>query len=194
MRLESVHPHIQKQAMNPGGKAVTRLRARAIAVAGLWLAAGLVFAQSSGAPPPLPAASSGKPAAAPASKPRPAIRLTPAERQAIDNAPTGRQAPARVEDELAPTPDDIKPRANEDTSNTTRIEQTHQSNRVSEVIVTPPGQSHSYVMHNREGQQPFGTTQMNSGLSVPMFFRLEFGRSTPPATNPPPPPAPSPSR
>ncbi len=60
--------------------------------------------------------------------------------------------------------------------------------------MTPPGQSRSYVMQNREGQQPFGTTQMSSGLSVPMFFRFEFGRSSPPATNPPSPPAPSPSR
>ena len=52
------------------------------------------------------------------------------------------------------------------------------SNRVSEVIVTPAGQSRSYVMHNREGQQPFSTTQMGSGgLSVPMFFRFEFGKS-----------------
>jgi hypothetical protein len=70
------------------------------------------------------------------------------------------------------------------------------SNRVSEVIVTPAGQSRSYVMSNREGQQPFGTTQMGpGGLSVPMFFRFEFGRTTPPpATNPPSPPAPPPSR
>lgn len=180
--------------MNPGRKAAAQRRALAVAASSLWLAAGFAFAQSSGAPPPLPAASSGRPAATPASKPRPAIRLTPAERQAIDNAPSGKQTPARVEDDLAPTAEDMKPRANEDTSNTTRIEQTHQSNRVSEVIVTPPGQSRSYVMHNREGQQPFGTTQMNSGLSVPMFFRIEFGRSTPPVTNPPPPPAPSPSR
>lgn len=178
--------------MNPGRKAAARLRALAVAATSLWLAAGLAFAQTSAAPPPLPAASSGKPAATPASKPRPAVQLTPAERQAIDAAQSGK--PARVEDDLAPTAEDMKPRANEDTSNTTRIEQTHQSNRVSEVIVTPPGQARSYVMHNREGQQPFGTTQMNSGLSVPMFFRLEFGKSTPPATNPPPPPAPSPSR
>jgi hypothetical protein len=72
------------------------------------------------------------------------------------------------------------------------------SNRVSEVIVTPAGRDRSYVMINREGQLPFGTTQMGSGgLSVPMFFRFEFGRtSTPPATTTttPPPPAQSPTR
>ena len=75
---------------------------------------------------------------------------------------------------LAPTTEDIKPRADDDRS-TTRIEQTHVSNRVSEVIVTPAGQSRSYIMNNREGQQPFGTTQMSpGGLSVPMFLRFEF--------------------
>jgi hypothetical protein len=35
----------------------------------------------------------------------------------------------------------------------------------------------------------------SGGLSVPMFFRFEFGRTTPPpANNPLPPPAPPPSR
>jgi hypothetical protein len=153
----------------------------------LTLVASPAIAQSSAAPTRVPDARK-------ASAPRPAIQLTPAERQAIDAAQAGKEPAARVEDALAPTPEDIKPRAADETSNTTRIEQLHQSNRVSEVIVTPPGQSRSYVMQNREGQQPFGTTQMNSGLSVPMFFRFEFGRSLPPATNPPSPPAPSPSR
>ena len=112
----------------------------------------------------------------------------------MEAAQASRVQPARIEDALLPTPEDMKPRAADDPANATRIEQLHQSNRVSEVIVTPAGQSHSYVMHNREGRQPFGTTQMSSGLSVPMFFRFEFGKSPPPATNPPPPPAPSPSR
>ena len=180
--------------MKRGRQAVAQHCALAVAASSLWLAAGSAFAQSSGAPPPLPAASSARPAATPTAKPRSTIQLTPAERQAIDATQSAGEKPVRVEDALAPTPEDMKPRASEDPSNTTRIEQMHQSNRVSEVIVTPPGQSRSYVMHNREAQQPFGTTQMNSGLSVPMFFRLEFGKSTPPATNPPPPPAPSPSR
>lgn len=168
--------------------------ALAVAAGGLWLAAGPGFAQSSSAPPPLPAASQTSSAAQKPGQPRPAIQLTPAERQAIDAAQSGKEKPVRVEDALAPTAEDMKPRAPDDTSNTTRIEQMHQSNRVSEVIVTPAGQSRSYVMQNREGQQPFGLTQMNSGLSLPMFFRIEFGKSTPPATNPPPPPAQPPSR
>jgi len=174
--------------------ALARICGLAIAACTTSLVAGPALAQSSGAPPPPPAASQMKPTAPKAAAPRPSIQLTPAERQAIDATQSAGEKPVRVEDALAPTPEDMKPRASEDPSNTTRIEQMHQSNRVSEVIVTPPGQSRSYVMHNREAQQPFGTTQMNSGLSVPMFFRLEFGKSTPPATNPPPPPAPSPSR
>jgi hypothetical protein len=178
--------------MRPAGKAAARQFAIAIATGGsLWLGAGAAIAQAASAPPPLPPA---KPAAPKPAQPRPAIQLTPAERQAIEAAQAGAAQPPRVEDALAPTPEDMKPRAADDASNTTRIEQLHQSNRVSEVIVTPPGQSRSYVMQNREGQQPFGTTQMNSGLSVPMFFRFEFGRSPPPATNPPSPPATPPSR
>lgn len=169
---------------------MTRAGALALAAAAL---AGLgvpAFAQPAGAPPAATTPSGGaqKPAA-----PRPSIQLSPAERQAVDAAENAKVKPARVEDALAPTADDLKPRAPDDASRT-RIEQTHVSNRVSEVIVTPAGQSRGYVMYNREGRQPYGQTQMNPGLSVPMFFRIEFGRSTPPATNPPPPPAPSPSR
>lgn len=171
---------------------VTRIRGLALLACTLSLVAAPAFAQASSAPPRLPAASQTKPM--PQKPGQPAIQLAPAERQAIDAAQSAKEKPARVEDALAPTAEDMKPRAADDTSNMTRIEQLHQSNRVSEVIVTPPGQSRSYVMHNREGQQPFGTTQMSSGLSVPMFFRFEFGRTSPPATNPPSPPAPSPSR
>lgn len=160
----------------------------------LSFGAGSAFPQASSTPPPLPAASPAKPATQKPAAPRSLIQLTPAERQAIDAAQSGKEKPVRIEDELAPTPEDMKPRPADD-RHATRIEQTHVSNRVNEVIVTPPGQSHSYVMTNREGQQAFGATQMNSGLSVPMFFRFEFGRPTPPASSPPPPPpAPSPSR
>ena len=180
--------------MTRSRKAAAQRCALAIAASGLWLAVGPALAQTSGAPPPLPAASPAKPAAPKPAQPRPAIQLSPAERQAIDAAQASQEKPARVEDALAPTAEDIKPRAADDASTTTRIEQTRVSNRVNEVIVTPAGQWRSYVMTNREGQQPFGQTQMNSGLSVPMFFRFEFGKSTPPAANPPPPPAPSPSR
>jgi hypothetical protein len=171
------------------------VRKCAVAVTAGALVASPALAQASSAPPPLPAVSTAKPAAQKPAAPRPSIELSPAERQSIDAAQAAAGKPARVEDALAPTAEDIKPRADDDRS-TTRIEQTHVSNRVSEVVVTPAGQSRSYVMNNREGQQPFGTTQMSpGGLSVPMFFRFEFGRTTPPpATNPPPPPAPSPSR
>jgi hypothetical protein len=181
--------------MKRGWKAVARTCALAVAAGALPLVAGHTLAQSSGAPPPLPAAPAAKPATQKPAAPRSSIQITPAERQAIDAAQASAGKPVRVEDALAPTAEDIKPRTADDRS-TTRIEQTHVSNRVSEVIVTPAGQSRSYVMNNREGQQPLGTTQMSpGGLSVPMFFRFEFGRTTPPpATNPPSPPAPSPSR
>ena len=143
-------------------------------------------------PPPLAAPAPAKPQP-PRTAPRSAIQLSPAERQAIDTAEAKKDKSATQGDEgLAPTADDIKPRTEPDTS-TTRIQQNYTSNRVSEVIVTPAGQTHSYVMYNREGRQPYGTTQVNSGLSVPMFLRIEFGKSTPP-TSPPPPPTSSPSR
>jgi hypothetical protein len=101
--------------------------------------------------------------------------------------------PADAGDGLVPTDEDMKARPDDDTSGTTRIEQKRQSNRISEVIVTPAGQSRSYVMTNREGRQPYGEFQTNPGLSVPMFLRFEFGKPTPPTTTPPP-PSPSPSR
>ena len=181
--------------MKRGWKAEAWTCALAVAAGALSLVAGQALAQSSGAPPTVPDASPAKPAAQNPAAPRSSIQLTPAERQSIDAAQGSAGEPARVEDALAPTAEDIKPRAADD-RNTTRIEQTRRSNRVSEVIVTPAGQSHSYIMNNREGRQPFGTTQMSpGGLSVPMFLRFEFGRTTPPpATNPPSPPAPSPSR
>jgi len=176
--------------MKRGWKAVVRKCAVAVSAGALALIAGHALAQSPGAPPPLPAASTSKPATA-----RSLIQLTPAERKAIDAAHASAGKPVRIEDALAPTAEDMKPRTDDD-HNTTRIEQTHVSNRVSEVIVTPAGQSRSYVMNNREGQQLFGTTQMGpGGLSVPMFFRFEFGGTKPPpVTNPPLPPAPAPSR
>ncbi|MBC8119979.1 MAG: hypothetical protein H7X75_10435 [Burkholderiaceae bacterium] len=139
-------------------------------------------------PPPLPAADSKavKPTLAPA-KPRRAIELSPAERQAIDARELKAVRPASVEDALQPTPEDAKIER-EENDNTTRIEQLRTSNRISEVIVTPPRAAYSYSMTNREGKQPFGTTQMSPGLSVPNFFRFEFGRSTPSTSTPSVPP------
>jgi hypothetical protein len=162
--------------------------------AALAMTCAAVAAQPTGTPPPPPMAP-----AAPAKsqarsdKPRPAIQLSPAERHAIDAAEESKaKAASQVDEGLAPTAADIKPRTEPD-SGTTRIEQIYTSNRVSEVIVTPAGQTHRYIMVNREGRQPYGTTDLNSGLSVPMFFRFEFGKSTP-TTPVSPPPAPSPSR
>ena len=179
--------------MHQGWKSVSRIGALAVTAGTLSLVAVPTMGQSS-APPPLPAAAPAKPAAQKPAAPRSEIQLSPAERAAIDAAQSRKEAPVKVEDALVPTAEDMKPRAADDNS-TTRIEQKQVSNRVNEVIVTPAGQSRSYVMTNREGHQPLSTTQMGSGgLSVPMFFRFEFGKSPPPATNPPPPPASPPSR
>lgn len=172
---------------------MARTCALAAGAGALWLAAGTATGQPSSAPPPLPSGTPAKAVAPSPAAPRATIRLTPAERQAIDAAQTGKPGATRAEDGLVPTAEDMKARAEDDTSGTTRIEQTHKSNRVSEVIVTPPGQWRSYVMTNREGRQPYGEFQTNPGLSVPMFLRFDFGKPTPPATTPPP-PSPSPSR
>jgi hypothetical protein len=63
---------------------------------------------------------------------------------------------------------------------------------VTEITVTPANSTRSYTMFNREGRMPLGTTDLSSGLSVPQFFRFEFGRPTPPdLPQAPPPPAPA---
>lgn len=168
----------------------------ALALLLAWAPMGL--AQTTGAPPPppMPAGNADKATkAAPAkpapAKPRRAIELSPAERQAIDARELQAVKPASIEEALQPTPEDAKIER-DDTSNTTRIEQFRTSNRITEVVVTPAGSTHSYTMMNREGRQPLGTTQMNPGLSVPNFFRFEFGRTTPaPLPIPAPPQAPA---
>ncbi len=153
-------------------------------------------------PPPLPAATDTK-AAKPAStnpasaKPRRSIELSPTERQAIDERESKAVKPASVEDALQPKPpgdpDNVKVER-DDSINTTRIEQFRTSNRISEVVVTPAGGSRSYSMTNNEGRQPLGTTQMNPGLSVPNFFKFEFGRATPAPLQAPAPPPTSPAK
>lgn len=173
---------------------------KTVALAVLFALAATAYAQTAPAPPPppLPAATdvkaakpaSGKPASA---KPRRAIELTPAEREAIDARELKAVKPASVEEALQPKPEDTAIER-DDSANSTRIEQFRTSNRISEVIVTPAGTSRSYTMTNREGRQPFGTTQMAPGLSVPNFFRLEFGRPVPAPLSPVvPPPSPAPS-
>ena len=180
---------------------------KTVALAVLLAWTPMAFAQTPVAPPPppMPAATADKPtkpvptadkATKPApAKPRRAIELSPAERQAIDERELQAVKPASIEEALQPTPAGDPDNAKierDDTSNTTRIEQFRTSNRITEVVVTPAGSTHSYTMMNREGRQPLGTTQMNPGLSVPNFFRFEFGRSTPaPLPAPAPPQAPA---
>ena len=148
-------------------------------------------------PPPMPAATDAKGAKAAPSKPRRAIELSPAERDAIDARELKAVKPASVEEALQPKPvgdPDNAKIERDDTSNTTRIDQYRTSNRISEVIVTPAGTSRSYSMTNREGRQPLGTTQMSPGLSVPNFFRFEFGRPVPAPLEAPAPPQTSPTK
>ena len=142
-------------------------------------------------PPPFPASTETKAAKPAPTKPRRAIELSPAEREAIDARELKAVKPASVEEALQPKPEDARIER-DDSASSTRIEQFRTSNRVSEVVVTPAGTSRSYSMTNREGQQPFGTTQMAPGLSVPNFFRFEFGRPAPaPLTAPAPPQRPA---
>ena len=168
---------------------------RTVALVMLLALSPMAVAQTSVVPPPpqMPAATDKAIKPAP-SKPRRAIELSPAERQAIDARELQAVKPASVEDALQPRPAGDPDNARierDDSSSTTRIEQFRTSNRISEVVVTPAGSSRSYSMTNREGKQPFGTTQMTPGLSVPNFFRFEFGRPTPaPLDTPTPPSAP----
>lgn len=154
------------------------------------LLASTVFAQTSDAPPAPPAAARApaKPQASTAS--RKTIELTPAQRQAIDAKAEQAVKPQSIEDALVPTAEDANAPRTDDSR--TRIEQTRTSNRVTEITVTPPHSSRSYYMINREGRMPLGTTDLSSGLSVPQFFRFEFGRPPPPAAAVPP-PAPPPA-
>ncbi|HVG05876.1 MAG TPA: hypothetical protein VM937_13140 [Burkholderiaceae bacterium] len=159
---------------------------KTVALAVLLAWTPIALAQTS-APPPLPTAPDARSAKPAPAKPRRAIELSPAERAAIDARELKAVKPASVEEALQPKPDDIKIER-DDTSNTTRIDQYRTSNRISEVVVTPAGTSRSYSMTNREGRQPLGTTQMSPGLSVPNFFRFEFGRPAPAPLEAPAPP------
>jgi len=171
------------------------------AVFGMWMAllltlAPMALAQTTVAPPPpLPPATETKAAKPAPAKSRRAIELSPAERAAIDARELKAVKPASVEEALQPKPPGDPDNAEierDDSASATRIEQFRTSNRVREVVVTPAGTSRSYSMTNREGQQPFGTTQMAPGLSVPNFFRFEFGRPAPaPLTAPAPPQKPA---
>ena len=71
-----------------------------------------------------------------------------------------------------PSPDEQLPPAGP-ALNETRIEQKRQANRIVEVIVTPAGSTHSYVMLNQEGQRPRTFQDIGgAGLSLPQFLRI----------------------
>jgi hypothetical protein len=137
-----------------------------------------------------PSAASPAKVSPPVARPAPArqsIELTPAERQSIDaqaTPPTPKRSDA---EELVPTAADLlAPPPPEESS--VRIEQFRNASRVTEVKVFPSFGGPTYVMTNREGRQPLFQTDLGPGLSVPKFFRFEFGSPNPaPAAAPPPP-------
>jgi hypothetical protein len=116
-------------------------------------------------PPPLAA----EPAAAPnAAGSKRLIELPARDRAAIDrarDAQTGPLTEVAPEDQLPPA------RATEPA---TRIEQRRQGNRVAEIVVTPAGSTRSYVIVNREGQQPLWQHELSGSLSTPRLFRIDF--------------------
>jgi len=140
-------------------------------------------------PPAMPAAK--QPVNDPA--PRTRIELPAAERAALESATAPAVPPAPPErNELLPQPDDAQLTIIEPSG--TVVEQIRQSNRISEVRVTPAMTGHTWVMTNREGRQPIGATDTQPGLSVPKFFTFEFGggprqAATPAGPAAPPPPS-----
>lgn len=165
----------------------------AAAMLGCMLA-GTVGAQTapSARPQPAPAAiAAPKAAAQPAARTR--IELPASERAALEaSAAPATPPPPPARNELLPQPEDAQLTIIEPSG--TVVEQIRQSNRISEVRVTPALTGHTWVMTNREGRQPLSPTDTHSGLSVPKFFTFEFGggSSRTPAPNelpaaPPPP-------
>lgn len=154
--------------------------------------AGPAVAQT--AAPAAPSPSRAAPAASkPATvAPRTRIELPAAERTALDNSATPSPPTTSGRNELLPQPEDAQVTIIEPSG--TVVEQIRQpSNRVSEVRVTPALTGRTWVMTNREGRQPIGATDTQSGLSVPKFFTFEFGgtgaresAATMPAAPPPP--------
>ena len=157
---------------------VIRPAARAIVVAGVATCAAPAFGADAPAPPQRPSA---KPAAAPAARPV-APPAASGERRVIvapEPAPEPAPPPPRpaksggvVQWHGEPAADEQLPPAS-GAPNETRIEQKRQANRIVEVIVTPAGSTHSYIMLNQEGQRPrsFGDIGGPS-LSLPQFLRI----------------------
>jgi hypothetical protein len=131
------------------------------------------------------------PSAAPtrsATKPTQRIELPTAEKQALEAAANPPAKAPSASDELVPTEADAK--APPPPEETTRIEQIRTRSGVSEIRITPALTGRTYTMTNREGQQPISATETLSGLSVPKFFTIEFGKpSERPAPPLPPPPS-----
>lgn len=160
----------------------------ALALAGGAVLPALAQAPSS-APASRPATQTGAPAkpAAASNTPRQRIELPAAERKALEEGSTARPAAGPTQEELVPSEADAKAPPPEEP--VTRIEQVRTSNGVSEIRVTPALTGRTYTIMNREGRQPTSATETSSGLSVPMFFNFQFGRTDErPAASVPPPP------
>jgi hypothetical protein len=147
------------------------LAVRALAAAGAlaWVVPAL--GADAPAPPQLPSAQQPAPAASNA--PRRVIRAPePAPEPAAPAARPAASAQGVVQWHGEPSADEQLPPAG-GASNETRIEQKRQANRIVEVIVTPAGSTHSYVMHNQEGQRPRTFQDIGgTGLSLPQFLRI----------------------
>jgi len=170
----------------------------------LLLVAGALCGAAAAQTPPSPAsprtaapATRAQPATPPAKQPasdptsRTRIELPAAERAALESATAPAVPPPLPErNELLPQPEDAQVTIIEPSG--TVVEQIRQSNRISEVRVTPAATGHTWVMTNREGRQPIGATDTHPGLSVPKFFTFEFGGGARQPTAPTSPAAPPP--
>lgn len=156
-----------------------RLAARVIVVTGVTACVAPAFGADPPAPPQLPSAtpavpSPAKPVAAPAARERRVIVAPePAPEPAAPAAPA---KPATsggvVQWHGEPSADEQLPPAS-GAPNETRIEQRRQANRIVEVIVTPAGSTHSYIMLNQEGQRPRSFADIGGpSLSLPQFLRI----------------------
>lgn len=92
-------------------------------------------------------------------------------KRVVIRAPQAKVAPPPGSTDIGPT--EQLPAAHLDTP--TRIEQVRQGRRITEVVVTPQGYSHSYAMAHPE-LKPLkdGPTDNGAGLSVPRFVRFSF--------------------
>lgn len=109
--------------------------------------------------------------AAPSAKPRaPAAAQAAAPKRIVIRAePLAAATPAPATEPAAP---EHLPSALPDPQ--TRIEQVRRGRRIAEIVVTPGGYSHSYVMVHREPKSPQGPVDSGTGLSVPSFVRISF--------------------